>query len=322
MTESASHVTDRLLNNEDNVIVQANRYCRRLAKTSYENFSIASFLIPADLRQDFYNIYAYCRYSDDLADEQNSPAAALAGLDAWQKQLEIVLSNQQNPVELAKNRTSPILIALSNTIGQRKLASGPFFDLLQAFRQDQSKIRYESHEELIEYCALSANPVGRILLNLARVSDTECYRRSDAICTGLQLANFCQDMKRDAAMNRIYMPRELWRAHSISEEMVLAGTSHPSLQKALADWVRYARDHFVRGWELHKHVPNWLARDVQLFAGGGLAVCDAIASQHFDVWTRRPKISKATKLRLLVRSLWSSKFPHSQYFSQYVATSK
>ncbi len=268
---------------------------------------MASLLIPRRLRQDFYNIYAFCRWSDDLADESGDPQIALQKLRNWRSNFQSALLAQDSP--------DPILLAATDTIQRLSLDANLFFLLLDAFEQDQARNRYQTHAQVLDYCQRSANPVGRILLGMAGVNSETQLDQSDAICSGLQIANFCQDMNRDAAINRIYMPTELAEKHDVNETMVLAGKSTPQLCEALSEWVQIARRKFIFGWDLSFNVPRWLARDVQLFASGGLAICDAIAANHYDVWTKRPTVSKLTKMRLLARAMIRTDLPTSRYFA-------
>ncbi|MFK7736592.1 MAG: squalene synthase HpnC [Pirellulaceae bacterium] len=271
---------------------QSQDYCRSWAKKQYENFSVASWLIPRQLRQDFYNVYAYCRWSDNLADEISNSNRSLELLDAWGSELEV-----------HSEAKHPILIALSNTIARHSLPLQPFRDLLIAFRQDQTVLRYANDAELLNYCRNSANPVGRILLGLASANSPENDALSDRICSGLQIANFCQDMSRDAQQGRIYAPRQRWEQHGVKESEILRGERNESLQGMLGEWASYARGLLESGLPLAESVPSWLAVDVRLFAGGGLTILDEIARANFDVWTSRPTVSKWQKVRLLA-SAW------------------
>jgi squalene synthase HpnC len=273
-------------------------YCRRWAKTSYENFSVVSWLLPSRLRQDFYNVYAYCRWSDDLADEVPSPGESLRLLDWWQQQLALCYSGRP---------AHPVMVALQKTIRNHALPIDPLSDLLSAFRQDQTVLRYRDRAQLLDYCQRSANPVGRILLQLAGSANADTVSLSDQICTGLQLANFCQDMARDAAIGRIYAPEEMWQKHAVTEAMLLAGKPTRELKSLLKEWVSDARNLFDAGRPLIRRVPNWLATDVDLFLRGGVAVLDAIEGSEFDVWTERPVITGFQKVGFLLRSI-SSRF--------------
>ncbi len=306
---------------------EASKYCRELALSHYENFSIASFLIPKHLRRHFFHVYAFCRWSDDLADESSDELQALERLNWWQSQLDDcfqgIEENSENPrfFRGAKGDNAvgsaghPVMVALRSTVVAFQLSRQPFDDLLSAFRQDQTTQRYETDDLLYDYCRRSANPVGRILLQMAKVDRRECLEWSDHICTGLQLANFCQDMARDAAMHRIYFPRSRWKQDGVTESMILRGRCEPELQKAMMRWMLEIRERFYIGWQLSDHVPAWLARDVRLFAGGGLAILDRIGKRNGDVWSRRIEVSKRDKMLLLLRALISKRIPRVIEFS-------
>ncbi len=269
------------------------KHCRLIARSHYENFTVVSWFLPRSLRQDFYNFYAYCRWSDDIADEVEEHRR-LPLLNWWQQQLALCFSGRP---------AHPVMLALQQTIQRHHIPSEPLEDLLSAFRQDQTIVRYKDEQELTDYCRRSANPVGRVILMFAKSQSAANFGLSDLICTGLQLANFCQDMSRDAANGRIYAPQTLWSKHGVTESMILQARCTPQLQAMLKDWVSFTRQLFVQGQSLVKHVPNWLALDVDLFIRGGVGILDAIERQDFDVWTSRPTLSKAAKLRLLCQSM-------------------
>lgn len=272
-------------------------YCSRWAKSHYENFVVASILLPRKFRQDFYNIYAYCRWSDNLADEIANPQESLLLLDWWQSELSQCFHG---------NPRHPVMVALQQTVRKYKLSPEPFGDLLSAFRQDQHVYRYGDDAHLLDYCRRSANPVGRILLELADSATPQNVGLSDRICTGLQLANFCQDIALDAELGRIYVPQSRWVAHDVDEAMIFASQPTEQLRSMLAEWVGLAKAELTAGRPLVSHVPRWLRTDLELFIGGGLAILQTIASCDFDVWTRRPQVSKWTQLWLLC-SCWLPK---------------
>ena len=273
---------------------EAEAYCRSWARNQYENFTVVSWLLPRRVRQDFYNVYAYCRWADNLADEIEDHAESLQLLDEWEAELIKCWGGEPR---------HPILIALKSTVIKYDFEPKLFLDLLSAFRQDREVFRYENAVELVDYCRRSANPVGRILLHLAKCHEPEALARSDDVCTGLQLANFCQDMSRDAVIGRIYAPSELWGQHEVTEQMILQRQPTSQLQSMLSDWVAETREYFVRGRALIDMTPSWLSTDVKLFIGGGESILSAIEKQGFDVWTRRPTVSKAQKVWLLMRAL-------------------
>lgn len=277
-----------------NGLSEAEDYCRSWARKQYENFTVVSWLLPRRVRQDFFNVYAYCRWSDNLADEIEDHAESLQLLDEWQAELMKCWEGKPR---------HPILIALTSTIEEYDFEPELFLALLSAFRQDRAVFRYKNANELVDYCRRSANPVGRILLHLAGCHDPEAIARSDDVCTGLQLANFCQDMSRDAAIGRIYAPSELWGEHEVTEQMILDRQPTSQLQSMLKGWVAETRKYFVRGSDLIGMTPSWLSTDVKLFIGGGESILRAIEQQSYDVWTRRPTVSKFQKVWLLMRVL-------------------
>lgn len=278
-------------------LAEAEAYCQMWAKRQYENFTVVSFLLPKKLRQDFFNVYAYCRWSDNLADEVSSTEKSIELLESWKRELLGIFSG------VAPQH--PILIALQSTIKKYDLASEPLTDLLDAFKQDQQTFRYDDSASLLNYCKRSADPVGRILLKLTSSYDDTNVALSDAICTGLQLANFCQDMSRDAAIDRIYCPKSLWQKHGVTESMILSREVTDELRSMLRTWVDSTKEYFDRGAPLIDNVPRWFARDLSLFVGGGRAILGKIEKADFDVWTHRPTVSKFQKMKLLLRSLWT-----------------
>ena len=189
---------------------EAERYTRWLATHHYENFNVVSWLLPRDLHQHFYNVYAYCRWSDDLGDEVADPARALQLLDAWEDELRLIYKDGAGP-------SHPVLIALRETIRAKDIPLQPFCDLLRAFRQDQAVKRYATWDDVFDYCVYSANPVGRLVLYLCGYRDEARQKLSDYTCTALQLANFWQDVSRDLEKGRIYIPLEALAAHGLTE---------------------------------------------------------------------------------------------------------
>lgn len=274
-------------------ITEAQVYCLDLARSHYENFSVLSYLVPYRLRQDVANIYAYCRWTDDIADEMDSIAQSQFLLDWWSG----LLCDCFEGVAL-----HPVFVALRSTIEKHKLTAEPFEALIGAFVQDQTKTRYQSDSELDRYCEGSANPVGRLLLALANVRDEESKRLSDSICTGLQWVNFCQDIRLDALRGRIYLPKRRWGERLITESDILAGECTEPLRETLADWCRAAEQKLLDGLPLVRRLPYWLARNVQLFARGGLALLRQVEEQRYDVWSQPIGVKRSTKIRLLLRS--------------------
>jgi len=272
---------------------EAQRYCERLARSHYENFSVATWFLPRHLRQHFFNVYAYCRISDDLGDEVGDPALALQLLDEWEAEL-----NQC----YAGSPRHPVFVALRETVKQLEIPQQPFADLLKAFRQDQTVTRYETFEDLLGYCRYSANPVGRLVLYVCGYRDAERQQLSDFTCTALQLANFWQDVAVDYKKGRIYLPLEDLRRFGVSETVIAEGKATPQFLELMRFEVERARAWFARGLALPAMVDRDLAIDLQLFSRGGQEILNAIERQHFDVLARRPVISKPRKLRLVLRA--------------------
>ncbi|WP_144057813.1 squalene synthase HpnC [Novipirellula maiorica] len=280
-------------------VKKAEQECRRIALSHYENFLVASVLLPRRLKQPFYNVYAFCRTADDLADESANPTSALRALDQCQTSLDAAFAGRP---------AAGIFTALAKTIEQFQLEKQPFNDLLDAFRQDQQKTRYETMGELLDYCRRSANPVGRIVLRLAAIdADTADLERSDQICTGLQLANFWQDVARDHAIGRVYLPQSELLAWGVSKEMlsemIQRQTTYPQMKAAIQAQCDRTQTYFDCGEPLCDHVPKWLGRNLRLFVGGGRATLEAIRAVDFDVIRVRPRVSKATQVGLILRSL-------------------
>jgi squalene synthase HpnC len=269
---------------------EARQYCRRLARTHYENFTVASWLVPKPLRQHFYHVYAYCRWADDLADEVDDRQRSLELLDWWETQLSECYAGRA---------THPVFVALRETIDQFSIPAEPFRNLLIAFRQDQQQMRFASFDDLLGYCRNSANPVGHLVLYLGKSFDTTNAALSDSICTGLQLANFWQDVARDWQLGRVYLPLEDCRRFGFAESMFAMEQTNEPFRQLLAFQVERAERYLLDGSPLIGRVRPPLRFDVRLFQLGGLAVLEEIRKTGFDVWRRRPTVGKLRKLRLM-----------------------
>src|SRR5271163_3973559 len=274
---------------------EAREYCRSLARSHYENFSVASWFLPKKLRQHFFNVYAYCRISDDLADEVGDGAASLQLLDQWQAELDACY----NGAGLARH---PVFVALAETVRKFEIPKHEFADLLTAFRQDQRVSRYETFDDLLGYCRNSANPVGHLVLYLCGYSDCERQLLSDYTCTALQLANFWQDVSADFAKGRIYLPLEDLRRFRVGEAVIFDSENTPAFRELLKFEVQRAREWFEQGLPLMAKVDRALALDIELFSRGGQEILNAIERQAYAVLGRRPAISKTRKLSLIVRA--------------------
>lgn len=268
-------------------------YCERLARTHYENFSVATWFLPKRLRQHFFNVYAYCRISDDLGDETSNPAASLQLLDEWESELNACYEGTPR---------HPVFVALAGTVREFEIPKHEFSDLLTAFRQDQTVTRYETFDDLLGYCRYSANPVGHLLLYLCGYRDAERQQLSDFTCTALQLANFWQDVSVDFEKGRIYLPLESLLRFRVSEADIANKNNSPQFCEMMRFEVQRAREWFARGLPLVSKVSRELAIDIELFSRGGQEILNAIEHQGYAVLGRRPAISKPRKLALVARA--------------------
>ncbi len=278
---------------------EAQRYTRWLATHHYENFNVVSWLLPKDLHQHFYNVYAYCRWADDLGDEVPERERALELLDWWERELDGCYLGKPS---------HPVFVALRETAIVKDVPKQPFADLLRAFRQDQVVKRYSDWDGVLNYCLYSADPVGRLVLYLCGYRDEERQRLSDATCTALQLANFWQDVARDLEKGRIYIPLDRAQAHGLSEQDIVEKKFDDRYVSLMKELIGYTRVIFERGRPLAQRVDGKLSVDLEMFTRGGVAVLDAIEKMGYDTLHHRPAISKATQVRLLGRTLFAHMF--------------
>lgn len=280
-------------------LAEAREYCARLARTHYENFSVASWFLPRRLRQHFFNVYAYCRISDDLGDEVGDTAASLELLDQWQRELDACYDGSPK---------HPVFVALVETVGEFEIPKHEFSDLLTAFRQDQMITRFETFNDVLGYCHYSANPVGHLVLYLCGYRDRERQQHSDFTCTALQLANFWQDVGVDYAKGRIYLPLEDLRRFGVTEDDIARKQNTAAFRAMMKFEVERARDWFRRGLPLVGKVDRELAIDLDLFSRGGMEILNAIEKQDFAVLGNRPAISKSRQLALVARAALAKMF--------------
>ncbi|HLZ51898.1 MAG TPA: squalene synthase HpnC [Candidatus Acidoferrum sp.] len=273
--------------------VAAQGYTRWLATHHYENFNVVSWLLPKDLHQHFYNLYAYCRWADDLGDEISDKNRALELLDWWERELDDCYEGSPS---------HPVFVALRQTILAKGIPKEPFADLLKAFRQDQFVKRYQTWDAMIGYCRYSANPVGRLVLYLCGYRDEERQLMSDATCTALQLANFWQDVDRDLEKGRIYIPLDIAAAHGVSENDIVERRFGDNYVALMKDLIARTRVLFAQGAPLARMVSGRISIDLDMFTRGGVAVLDAIEAMGYDTLHMRPSVSKGKQARLLGRA--------------------
>ena len=283
-------------------IPDALTYTRWLATHHYENFHVVSWLLPRRLHQDFYNVYAYCRWADDLGDEMGDPAESVRLLAWWREGLQGMYAGKA---------THPVFVALRGTVERHSIPQQPFGDLIRAFEQDQTVTRYHNWDELFGYCRNSANPVGRLVLYLCGYADAERQRLSDATCTALQLANFWQDVMVDWEKGRVYLPLDVLARHGSSVEDIANRHAGSAFADAMREAVDRARTLFLEGLPLVRMVDRRLAVDIELFSRGGVRILDKIEAQNYDVLRRRPAISKTDRVWILLGTLARAAFPRA-----------
>jgi squalene synthase HpnC len=279
----------------------AEAYCREVARRHYENFTVATRLVPGRLRQHLANVYAFARWSDDLADEQLDPSHAAAGLAEWRRGLEECFAGRPG---------HPIYVALAETARRTGVTIEPFASLLDAFEEDAALdaagagVRYADRVALTAYCHRSADPVGRIVLALEGCGDAERVAMSDAICTGLQLVNFWQDIRRDRQAGRIYLPGDDMARHGVTVDMLDLAVAPAALRRLVHDEVSWARERFCAGAPLAETAPPVLRPAIGMFLAGGRAVADAIEGADYDTLSRRPTVGRLKRLSLAARAWW------------------
>lgn len=267
--------------------------CEKLAKSHYENFTVGSFLLPHSLRRHVYNIYAYCRICDDLADETNDPQLSLQLLDWWREELHSCYAG--------KPRHS-VFTALSETISEFDLPIKPFEDLISAFIQDQTVTRYATFDQLLDYCSRSANPVGRLYLYLLGYKDEARHALADCTCTALQLANFWQDIASDYLRGRIYIPQEDMDNIGYTEAELRNHIVNASFIRLMRFEITRTRELFERGAALPQMISGPASADVALFTSGGRALLRSIERMNYAVFNQRITVSKPQKALMI--ALW------------------
>ena len=271
---------------------EALEYTRWLATKHYENFQVVSFLLPKDLHQDFYNVYAFCRWADDLGDEIGDPAESLRLLGWWRDELLAMYRGEA---------AHPVFIALRKTVGRHEIPVEPFDRLIRAFEQDQTVTRYQTFDDVFAYCVNSANPVGHLVLYLCGYRDTERQGISDFTCTALQLANFWQDVTVDLEKDRVYLPLDLLAKHGYTVEELFARKYNGAFCAVMAEAVDVAEHLFRKGLPLIKMVDRRLSLDLDLFTAGGMKVLQKIRLEEYNVLKRRPSISRVERLGILIQ---------------------
>ncbi len=271
---------------------EAYAHCRHIALGRRENFPVASWFLPKPLRPHLYAIYAYCRGVDDIGDEASGDRLAL--LEEWEAELKRAYLG---------GATDPRFIALAHTIKRFEIPPQPFDALIDANRRDQRTTRYETFDELLDYCSHSANPVGHLILYVFGCRDTELQALADFTCTALQLANMWQDVSVDAAKGRIYIPREDMSAFGVDGADIFERRFTPEFQRLMQFQVERTRDHFRRGLPLIGRASGHLRVDLRAFTLGGLAALRSVEDRGYDVLSGRASISRLDRALILPNAL-------------------
>lgn len=278
----------------------AEAWCRRVAAAHYENFTVASRLVPAGLRQDLANVYSFARWADDLADEATDPGAGREALADWRRRLEACFAGRPD---------HPLFVALGATVRRHDLEIEPFAHLLDAFDEDLAHdaagrtVRYRTRGEVMAYCSRSADPVGRIVLALGGCRDPGRRALSDRICSGLQLVNFWQDARRDRAAGRVYFPADDMARHGVDEAALDAERGSAAYRALVRDEVAWARGLFDEGAGLARTAPRSLRAAIGLFLAGGRALADGIEAAGHDTLAVRPTVGRWRKMGLAARAV-------------------
>ncbi len=292
--ENDTQANDRSAIRQAPSLEQSNIYCQTLATGHYENFPLVSWLLPKGLHQHFYNVYAFCRWADDLGDETGDTELSLKLLGWWRHEL----------AECYEGRCRhPVFVALRPTIEEFEIPEQPFADLISAFEQDQRVLEYDTYNQVLDYCTRSANPVGRIVLHLCRQVSDQTFAWSDSICTGLQLANFWQDVSRDIDIKRIYLPGEDRTRFGVTREDLFARRTTDGFLELMKFEVARARELLVAGLPLIDVLPGTLQIDIELFARGGLCILQRIKQIDYRVLETRPVVTKFDALQMLASCL-------------------
>lgn len=285
--------------------------CERLAREHYENFPVASLLLPRAMRRHVAAVYAFARVADDFADEGDLPVKERhALLDDWLARLrQAVLPSPPASAAVGRAEQQPhdlLFAALGHTIRERQLPVGLFEDLVDAFRQDTVKTRYETFDELLDYCRRSANPVGRLVLRIAGHDDERMDAASDRVCTALQLTNFWQDLARDWARGRLYVPLDEMRAAGACERDLDRGLLTPAWRSVLSSLVQRTRSLFEQGRSVADLASGRLAFELKLTWLGGWRILARVEQQQYDVFARRPTLGKGDAAAIVWRAMmWS-----------------
>lgn len=285
----------------DSLIRSSYRYCEKITKEHYENFPVASLLLPREKRKYIYSIYAFARAADDFADELNIEGGKekrLVLLDEWKQKLDDCYNGKAY---------SPIFIALMNTVEKCEIPKEPLGNLLKAFKQDVVKNRYNDFNEVLEYCKNSANPIGRVVLMIFGIKEDELFKLSDNICTALQLTNFWQDVSVDLEKDRIYIPVHDMSGFNVTEGQLLNKKADENFKNLMKNLIERTSKIFAEGKELIQRTSTdeklkKMKKELKLTWFGGNLILSKIKEIDYDVLNNRPKITFFNKLNLITKT--------------------
>ena len=284
---------------------QAYAACEALAKLHYENFPVASWLLPAPTRPHVAAVYAYARVADDIADEGTLPAQErLTRLNAWQRRLHAAVAAAGNSTQTSHDQEDLIVLALAHSIRTLDLPVALFDDLVSAFGQDTMTTRYDSWADVLDYCRRSANPIGRLVLRIAGYRDDRLDRSSDGLCTPLQLTNFWQDFGRDWRAGRLYVPREVMETTGAVEADLGRDRLTPAWARAIGDCVAFTGELFERGRAVCDGVRGRLRYELRFTWLGGRRILERVDRCRADALTHRPTLGAGDLPLLIWRAGW------------------
>lgn len=262
----------------------------------YENFPVASILMPKRLRKPVAAIYHFARAADDIADEGDIPnEERLRQLEELRADLRRIAFHEEAP-------RSPVVANLATQIAQHNLPMQPLYDLLDAFKQDVEKKRYEDFDDLLDYCRRSANPVGNLLLHLYDEATPVNIAYSDSICTALQIINFWQDVAKDYAIGRIYLPMDELATYSVTEEHIAQGKCNDAWRKLMKFQVDRAREMMLSGKPLGTILTGRIGLEMRMIISGGLRILDKLENANYDMFRHRPVLKPLDWVIMLAKS--------------------
>ena len=277
-------------------------HCEKVTKSHYENFPVASFLIPSNKRKYVYAIYSFARYADDIADSAIlSSEEKLSKLNLLEKELSNISNNN---LENLREETKYIFRALYKTLQDLKIPITELQNLLIAFKQDSIKNSYDTFEELIEYSKYSANPIGHLILYIFGYNDKKLFELSDYVCTGLQLINFWQDVSRDLVIKRVYIPEQIMKKFGYNYQLLYDKVENENYVKLIKELIEKTKEFYAKGGKLPDLVHGRLKYELKATYYGGLTVINKIENLNYKTLSSRPIITGLDKFKILLKTIF------------------